>query len=83
MPPGKELTFLSVDVEGMELDVLKSHNWDRFRPRFVAVEWLEPLSVKSVIASDVHRFLEQQKYELICKTPLTLIYCASEIGDGG
>jgi FkbM family methyltransferase len=83
MPPGRELTFLSVDVEGMELDVLESHDWDRFRPRFIAVEWLEPLSVESAISSDVHRFLEQQKYELICKTPLTLIYCESEIGDGG
>lgn len=82
MPPGRELTFLSVDVEGMELNVLESNDWDRFRPRFVAVEWLEPLSVKSAISSDVHRFLEQQKYELICKTPLTLIYCESGIGGG-
>jgi FkbM family methyltransferase len=74
MAPDRELSFLSVDVEGMELDVLESNDWDRFRPRFVAVEWLEPLSVKSAISSDVHGFLEQQKYELICKTPLTLIY---------
>lgn len=76
IPPGKELTFLSVDVEGMELDVLESNDWERFRPRFVAVEWLEPLSVESATASDLHGFLKQQKYELICKTPLTLIYSA-------
>jgi FkbM family methyltransferase len=58
MPPAKELTFLSVDVEGMELEVLESNHWDRFRPRFVAMEWLEPPSVKQAISSGVHRFLE-------------------------
>jgi FkbM family methyltransferase len=83
MPHGKDLTFLSVDVEGMELDVLESHDWDRFRPRFVAVEWLEPPSVRAAISSNVHRFLEQQKYELICKTPATLIFCESETASAG
>ena len=83
MPPGRELTFLSVDVEGMELDVLQSHDWNLFRPRFVAVEWLEPPSVKQAISSSVHCFLEQQKYELICKTPATLIFCESETVDSG
>jgi len=83
IPPGKELTFLSVDVEGMELEVLESNDWDRFRPRFIAVEWLEPPSVKQAISSGVHRFLEQQRYELICKTPATLIFCESETADSG
>jgi FkbM family methyltransferase len=81
MPPGKDLTFLSVDVEGMELEVLESHDWDRFRPRFVAVEWLEPLSVKEAISSGVYRFLEQQKYDLISKTPATLIFWESGTTD--
>jgi FkbM family methyltransferase len=76
MPSGRELSFLSVDVEGMELDVLESNDWDRFRPLFVAVEWLGPRSVRSAMSSGVHGFLEQRKYELICKTPLTLVYSA-------
>ena len=50
---------------------------------FIAVEWLEPPSVKEAISSGVHRFLEQQKYELICKTPATLIFCESEAADSG
>jgi hypothetical protein len=83
MPPGRHLTFLSVDVEGMELDVLESHDWTRFRPRFVAVEWLEPLAVKAATSSSVHRFLVQQRYEFICKTPATLIFCESETADSG
>jgi FkbM family methyltransferase len=83
MPLEKDLTFLSVDVEGMELDVLESNDWDRVRPRFVAVEWLEPPSVKGAVSSGVHHFLEQQEYELICKTPATLIFCESEAAESG
>jgi FkbM family methyltransferase len=81
MPSAKDLTFLSVDVEGMELEVLESNDWERFRPRFLAVEWLGSPSVKEAISSDVHCFLEQQKYQLICKTPATLIFCEGEVAD--
>jgi FkbM family methyltransferase len=81
MPAGKALTFLSVDVEGMEVEVLESHDWDRLRPALLAVEWLEPASVKVAMSSGVHGFLERQKYELICKTPATLIFCDSEAAD--
>src|SRR5439155_15696987 len=77
--PGQ--TFLSVDVEEMELEVPESHDWDRFRPHFVAVEWLEPLSVKEAISSGVYRFLEQQKYDPISKTPATLIFWEKETTD--
>lgn len=83
MPPGRHLTFLSVDVEGMELEVLESNDWDRFRPRFVAVEWLGPPSIKVAMSTGVHDFLEQQEYELICRTPATLIFCESKAVDSG
>jgi hypothetical protein len=56
---------------------------DRFRPHFVAVEWLEFPSVKQAILSGVHCFLEQQKYELMCKTAATPIFCESETVDSG
>ena len=51
---------------------------DCFRPNFVAVEWLEFPSVKQAILSGVRCFLEQQKYELMCKTAATPIFCESE-----
>ena len=35
---GKIIDFLSLDVEGMEMDVLRSNNWRTFRPRFLCIE---------------------------------------------
>ncbi len=34
----RKIDFLSVDTEGLDLSVLRSNDWDAFRPRFVLVE---------------------------------------------
>jgi hypothetical protein len=38
LPAGEKITFLSVDVESFDFEVLKSNNWDRFEPELVIVE---------------------------------------------
>jgi FkbM family methyltransferase len=38
--PAPPIDFMSVDVEGMDLEVLKSNDWQRFRPRVVIAECL-------------------------------------------
>ena len=40
LPDGAQLDLLSIDVEGNELEVLKSNDWNRFAPRVVVVEVL-------------------------------------------
>src|SRR5438093_4691896 len=32
LPPGVHIDFMSVDVEGYDLEVLRSNNWSQFRP---------------------------------------------------
>jgi len=34
----KEIDFLSIDTEGHDLDILKSNNWYKFRPKVICVE---------------------------------------------
>jgi FkbM family methyltransferase len=38
LPPGREIDFISIDVEGTELQVLKGFNLSRFNPRVLIVE---------------------------------------------
>ena len=40
LPPGQGVDFLTVDVEGLEMDVLSSLDWDAVRPFVVLVEEL-------------------------------------------
>ncbi|MDX2001153.1 MAG: FkbM family methyltransferase [Chitinophagales bacterium] len=38
VPAGKEIDFFSIDVEGLNYQVLKSNDWTLFRPSIVVVE---------------------------------------------
>ena len=38
LPNSTQIDFMSVDVEGFDLDVLKSNDWKRYRPTFLLVE---------------------------------------------
>lgn len=40
LPSGRSIDFLSIDVEGRDLQVLRSNDWTRFRPRVVLTESL-------------------------------------------
>lgn len=37
----QEIDLLSIDTEGYDLEVLKSNDWNKFRPRFIIIETLE------------------------------------------
>ena len=63
--------FLTVDVEGFDLQVLRSIDWDRFRPRVVCVEaWESNVSANSKI----HDLLTLNGYIEMEKTVLSKIY---------
>lgn len=40
----KEIDFLVIDVEGYEFEVIKSGNWNKWRPTILIIEATEPLS---------------------------------------
>jgi FkbM family methyltransferase len=73
LPPGREIDFLSIDVEGLDYKVLCSNDWDSFRPACVVVEALgTPL--ERAQDSDVYAFMTDHGYELIAKTFNSLIF---------
>jgi len=39
--PDREIDLFSIDTEGYDLEVLKSNDWHKFRPRFIILETLE------------------------------------------
>jgi FkbM family methyltransferase len=70
---GPAIDFMNIDVAGLDLQLLESNNWDKYRPKFVLVEDVDSVAGK-VDASEVHSFLNSKGYELVYKTPRTLIY---------
>lgn len=83
LPVGKQIDFLSIDVEGLDLEVAHSNDWQKFRPLLVLVEDSSISSLREVFDAPISQFLEQQGYELISKTALTLIFAEkSRIASG-
>lgn len=40
LPKGQCIDFMSVDVEGLDFEVLKSNDWEKYRPKILLVEAL-------------------------------------------
>jgi FkbM family methyltransferase len=62
----RDLPFrlMSVDVEGRDLDVLMSNDWDKFRPEVLVAEH-DAGRVDDVVRSELYEFVIGQRYELI------------------
>ncbi len=69
LPPGQPIDFLSVDVEGLDLKVLHSNDWERFRPRCVVSEALnEDLTPAALAGNPLLAYMDAQQYRLSAKT---------------
>ncbi len=73
LPPNQSLQFLSVDVEGIDFNVLRSNNWDKYRPELVAVE-LHSYDLDAVKASETTRLMESVGYCIRFWSPPSVIY---------
>lgn len=73
LPAGRVIDFLSVDVEGHELSVVNSNDWQRFRPRIVLLELLERRLLE-LGEDSVVRAMQGVGYEPIAKGPRTVFF---------
>jgi hypothetical protein len=69
----RKIDFLSVDVEGLDLDVLKSNDWSKFRPRFVLAEVLRS-SLHALENDPVAQFMKGAGYVLFAKQVNTAFF---------
>ena len=68
----KNIDFLSIDVEGNELNVLKGLNFKIYRPKVISIEFIKPNikefyqhDVKNILKSDIYKFMQGKKYKLV------------------
>ena len=66
-----KIDFLSIDVEGMELDVLRGFSFPKFRPALLLIE-------DTVRSLEKHHYLETQGYVLVKRTGLNNWYVPKE-----
>ena len=69
----KTIDFLSVDVEGFDLEVLKSNDWTKYRPRFVLAEVLKT-SLHELENAPIFQFMKEVGYVIYAKQMNTAIF---------
>jgi FkbM family methyltransferase len=67
------IDFMSIDVEGLELQVLKSNDWLKYRPRILLVE-CHRFNLQSLGENQIWQFLSDKGYSLLAKTISTLVF---------
>jgi hypothetical protein len=73
VPEGQSIDFFSVDVEGMDFAVLRSNDWQRFRPEIVLVEVLGS-TLEDVVTSELTLYMERQGYVAFAKLFNTVFF---------
>ena len=63
----KEIDFLNIDTEGSDLEVLKSLDFKKYKPKLICVELIDHFSPdqKKIKKHKIYKFLKDKKYKLV------------------
>jgi|SRR3989344_3755022 len=76
MPPNQEINFMSIDAEGMDLEVLKSNDWQKYKPKVIAIEE-SGFDLENPGRSQIFSYLKERGYKLIRSTGKTIFFIHS------
>lgn len=74
LPADQPISFFSIDAEGLDLKVLASNDWSRFRPRLIAIEDDDAKTLDDCSGTAIGLFLKDKGYQAMSKTPRTVIF---------
>ena len=64
----KEIDFLNIDTEGSDLEVLKSLDFKKYKPKLICVELIDhfgPDQKEKIKKHKIYKFLKDKKYKLV------------------
>ena len=79
------IDFISVDTEGLDLEVLKSNNWEKYRPKLLCIETIDFVDLLTSTKDDssrresISKYLLEKGYEEYFNNGLNTIYIDSKI----
>ena len=86
----QKIDFLSVDVEGSELDIFKNFDFNKYSPKVIVVEFLDlslkkleikNLSVNNMIRSEIFELIQSKGYTLANVLHSDLVFIKNSFRD--
>ena len=73
LPEKQIIDFMSIDVEGLDYEVLISNDWTKYRPKYVLTEILDS-NINEIEQSQIGKFMKKKGYFLYAKCIHTVIF---------
>ena len=73
LPKNTEIDLMSIDVEGLDFEVLKSNDWTKYFPKVILIEILG-FDIESLEEYPIYQFLKEKGYIFYSRTMQTLIF---------
>ncbi len=73
LPVNQKIDFLSIDVEGLDFMVLKSNNFEKYKPKVILIEILGS-SLDEIENNEISIFLKKYGYKIYAKAVNTVIF---------
>lgn len=67
LPKDQSIDFMNIDVEGFDLEVLQSNDWEKYRPEVLLVEQ-KAFTMSDVANDKITAFLGERGYQVVAKT---------------
>lgn len=73
LPKDQEIDFLTIDVEGLDLQVLKSINLEKYKPAIILVEILGSV-FEELLESEIYQYMKDNNYQIHAKCLNTVFF---------
>ena len=73
IPKDSFIDFMTIDVEGMDFEVLRSNDWSQYRPKVVLVEILVS-TLEDILLHPIYSYMKLQGYTIHAKTLNTVFF---------
>ena len=83
-----EIDFLSIDIEGHELNALRTFDFNKYKPKLVVIEYNDPelatlefhyQKIENVMKSEIYKFMYDQNYKFVNWHHCDLVFISDSI----
>tara|TARA_B100000686_G_scaffold255286_1_gene266700 strand:- start:830 stop:1606 length:777 start_codon:yes stop_codon:yes gene_type:complete len=84
----KEIDFLSIDIEGHELEALKTFDFNKYDPKLVIIEYNDPelvsiefhyQKIDNIMKSEIYKFMYEKNYKFVNWHHCDLVFISETI----
>jgi len=72
LPLNQHIDFMNIDVEGLDMHVLKSNDWSKYTPDYILIEG--EFFANELNDSDIYIYLKNKNYTMAGRTKRTFLF---------